>query len=183
VPFTTGLLVRLVSHWVMLTSHWVMLTSHWVTFRWAWARRLRRGWTRSWCCGTCTRNTAICRCAHRPLRGVERRDSTSKQQKSCTPEYPYPNPPPVRGRGVCDSLLSSGAPAALRSLPSASQDPTPHPKCTTPSLIPTVNGNTVRSFSTHGQQSAAQGSSTTVSRSDIRLTQHFDSRLTVWSGG
>jgi zinc transporter ZupT len=40
-------------------------------------------------------------------------------------------------------------------------------KCTTPSLIPTVNGNTVRSFSTHGQQSAAKGSSTTVSRWDI----------------
>ena len=34
--------------------------------------------------------------------------------------------------------------------------------------------NTVRSFSTHGQQSAAQGSSTTVSRSDIRLIHHFD---------
>jgi hypothetical protein len=44
-----------------------------------------------------------------------------------------------------------------------------------PSLIPTVNGNTVRSFSTHGQLSAAQGSSTTVSRSDIRLIQHLDS--------
>jgi hypothetical protein len=48
-------------------------------------------------------------------------------------------------------------------------------KCTAPSLIPTANGNTVRSFSTHGQQSAAQGSSTTVSRSDIRLIQYFDS--------
>jgi hypothetical protein len=48
-------------------------------------------------------------------------------------------------------------------------------KCTTPSLIPTVNGNTVRSFSTHGQQSAAKGSSTAVSQSDIRLIQHFDS--------
>jgi hypothetical protein len=46
---------------------------------------------------------------------------------------------------------------------------------TAPSLIPTVNGNTARSFSTHGQLSAAQGSSTTVSRSDIRLIQHFDS--------
>jgi hypothetical protein len=33
--------------------------------------------------------------------------------------------------------------------------------CTTPSLIPTVNGNTARSFSTHGQLSAAKGSSTT----------------------
>jgi hypothetical protein len=48
-------------------------------------------------------------------------------------------------------------------------------KCTTLSLTPTVNGNTVRSFSTHGQQSAAQGSSTTVSRSDIRLIQYLDS--------
>jgi hypothetical protein len=32
-----------------------------------------------------------------------------------------------------------------------------------------------RAVSTHGQQSAAQGSSTTVSRSDIRLIQHLDS--------
>jgi hypothetical protein len=37
------------------------------------------------------------------------------------------------------------------------------------------NGNTVRNFFTHGQQSAAKGSSTTVSRSDIRLIQHLDS--------
>jgi hypothetical protein len=42
-------------------------------------------------------------------------------------------------------------------------------KCTAPALIPTVNGNTVRSFSTHGQQSAAKGSLTTVPRSDIRF--------------
>ena len=41
--------------------------------------------------------------------------------------------------------------------------------------IPTVNGNTVLSFSTHGQQSAAKGSLTTVSRSDIRFIQHLDS--------
>jgi hypothetical protein len=47
--------------------------------------------------------------------------------------------------------------------------------CTTPSLMPTMNGNTVRSFSTHGQQSAAKGSSTAVSRSDIRFIQHLDS--------
>ena len=33
----------------------------------------------------------------------------------------------------------------------------------------------VRSFSTHGQLSAAQGSLTTVSRSDVRLIQHLDS--------
>jgi hypothetical protein len=44
-----------------------------------------------------------------------------------------------------------------------------------PSLIPTVNGNMVRSFSTHGHQSAAKGSLTTVSCSDIRLIQHLDS--------
>jgi hypothetical protein len=58
-------------------------------------------------------------------------------------------------------------------------------KCTAPSLIPTANGNTVRSFSTHGQQSAAKGSSTTVSRSDIRLIQYLDSSALdlVWSGG
>jgi hypothetical protein len=47
--------------------------------------------------------------------------------------------------------------------------------CTAPSLIPTVNGNTVRSFSTHGQQSTSKGSLTTVSRSDIRLIQYLDS--------
>jgi hypothetical protein len=46
--------------------------------------------------------------------------------------------------------------------------------CTTPSLMPTLNGNSVLSFSTHGQQSAAKGSLTTVSRSDIRLLQYFD---------
>jgi hypothetical protein len=34
--------------------------------------------------------------------------------------------------------------------------------------------NTVLSFSTHGQQSAAKGSLTTVSRSDIRLIQYVD---------
>jgi hypothetical protein len=54
--------------------------------------------------------------------------------------------------------------------------------CTALSLIPTVNGNTVRSFSTHGQQSAAKGSSTAVSRSDIRFIQYFDF-LGSWSGG
>jgi hypothetical protein len=45
--------------------------------------------------------------------------------------------------------------------------------CTTLSLIPTVIENTVCSFSTHGQQSAAKGSSTAVSRSHIRFNQHF----------
>jgi hypothetical protein len=55
-------------------------------------------------------------------------------------------------------------------------------KCTAPSLIPTVNGNAVRSFSTHGQQSAARGSSTTVSRSDIRLIRLLTCRLGVHQG-
>jgi hypothetical protein len=44
-------------------------------------------------------------------------------------------------------------------------------RCTTSSLTPTVDGNTVRSFSAH----SAQASSTTVSRADIRLIQHLDS--------
>ena len=70
----------------------------------------------------------------------------------------------VRSRGLSPSSL----PTALPKVDTI---------CTAPSLIPTINGNTVRSFSTgtHGQQSAAQGSSTTVSRSDIRLIQHLDS--------
>jgi hypothetical protein len=40
---------------------------------------------------------------------------------------------------------------------------------TAPSLIPT-NGNTVRSFSTHGHQSAAKGSSTTVALVEAKRT-------------
>ena len=48
-------------------------------------------------------------------------------------------------------------------------------ECTTPPLIPTVNGNTVRSFSTHAQLSAAKGSLTTVLTTLIRLIQHLDS--------
>jgi hypothetical protein len=55
------------------------------------------------------------------------------------------------------------------------------PQEAAPSLIPTVNGNTVRSFSTHGHQSAAKGSSNTVSRSDIRFILTFCSAL--WSDG
>jgi hypothetical protein len=60
-------------------------------------------------------------------------------------------------------------------LPSSTTLPKVDTNCTAPSLIPTVNGNTVRSFSTHGQKSAAKGRSTTVSRSDIRLIQYLDS--------
>jgi hypothetical protein len=56
------------------------------------------------------------------------------------------------------------------------------PPAAIPTLIPTVNGNTVRSFSSHGHQSAAKGSSTTVSRSAIRLIQPFDFSA-LWSDG
>jgi hypothetical protein len=66
-------------------------------------------------------------------------------------------------------MLPSSAHAEMTTLPKVDTI------CTARSLMPTVNGNTVRSFSTHRQQSAAKGSSTTVSRSDIRLIQHFDS--------
>jgi hypothetical protein len=72
------------------------------------------------------------------------------------------NPPVVM-------MLPRSARAEMTALPKVDT------KCTTPSLIPTVNGNMVLSFSTHGQQSAAKGSLTTVSRSDIRLIQHLDS--------
>jgi hypothetical protein len=82
---------------------------------------------------------------------------------------PVLSPARAEGAGVgtvapCSSLLNT--PRAVFKVDT---------NCTAPSLIPTVNGNTVRSFSTHGQLSAAQGSSTTVSDSDIRLTQPFDS--------
>jgi hypothetical protein len=54
-------------------------------------------------------------------------------------------------------ILPSSAHADMMTLPKVDT------VYTAPSLIPTVNGNTVRSFSTHGQQSAAKGSSTTLS--------------------
>jgi hypothetical protein len=77
------------------------------------------------------------------------------------------------------AALSCGPCVVLLFTPSRRVDT----NCTTPSRIPTVNGNTVRSYSTctHGQQPAAKGSLTTVSRSDIRLIQYLDSL--AWSGG
>jgi hypothetical protein len=84
----------------------------------------------------------------------------------------YTTHPPSKSvaTGSADAMmLPSSARADMRTLPKVDT------KRTTPSLIPTVNGNTVRSFSTHEQRSAAKGSSTTVSRSDIRLIQHLDS--------
>jgi hypothetical protein len=65
-------------------------------------------------------------------------------------------------------ILPSSARAEVTTLPKVDT------KCTALSLIPTVNDNTLLSFSTHGQLSAAQGSPTTVSGSDIRLIQHLD---------
>jgi hypothetical protein len=47
--------------------------------------------------------------------------------------------------------------------------------CTALSLIPTVNGNTVRRFYYARTTVRSQGSSTAVSRSDIRLIQYLDS--------
>jgi hypothetical protein len=69
-----------------------------------------------------------------------------------------PSRTPQRGREG-DPVQAVELACYLRQTCSAS--PCPGPKCTTPSLRPTVNGHTVRSFSRHGQQSAAQGSSTT----------------------
>jgi hypothetical protein len=60
-----------------------------------------------------------------------------------------PRPP----SSVCSRFLSMDATCAVQ----------PRTHLSAPSLIPPVNGNTVRSFSTHGKPSAAQGSSTTVS--------------------
>jgi hypothetical protein len=93
---------------------------------------------------------------------------------------PLPRPCPASIEYRIDHIcgVTSAAPHHQTALPKVDTD------CTTPPLIPTANGNTVRSFSTHGQQSSAKGSSTTVSRSDIRLIQHLDSSAhgLVWRG-
>jgi hypothetical protein len=100
--------------------------------------------------------------------------------------------PGVTSLNINTGLLVRPSRSKPAPLPALSGLPRPHathpprhivgPKRTTPSLMPTVNGNTVLSFSTHGQQSAAQGSSTTVSRSDIRSFNIWTPRLLVWSG-
>jgi hypothetical protein len=77
----------------------------------------------------------------------------------------WEEPPPAAPRDV-------STPASARRRGSVSS--VFAPSLPSRSLIPTVTGSTVRSFCTHGQQSAAQGSSTTVSRSDTRLIQHLD---------
>jgi hypothetical protein len=69
--------------------------------------------------------------------------------------------------GIAVGMSTAIPPHNLREV---RREPTraPHPS-------PHLNGSTVRCFSTHGQQPAAKGSSTTVSRFDIRPIQHFDS--------
>jgi hypothetical protein len=84
--------------------------------------------------------------------------------------------------GFCTLTYLSLAPHGLEaSLITGGLSPVAAPSLA-PSLVPTVNGNAVRSFSTHGQQSAAKGSSTTVSRSDTRLIQYLESSA-LWSDG
>jgi hypothetical protein len=47
-------------------------------------------------------------------------------------------------------------------------------KCTTLSLIPTVNDNTVRNFPTNEQLSAAQGNPTSCLNFDFAILNLFD---------
>jgi hypothetical protein len=83
----------------------------------------------------------------------------SRSIDSCTPP---PNTHTHHYRYTLTSQLGLPGSAATMMQPSrALAELTTPPKtgtnCTTPSLIPTVTGNTVHSFSTHGQLSAAQG--------------------------
>ena len=73
-----------------------------------------------------------------------------------TRDTPHAASPPEDFWVSANPLLLSSAHAEMTTLPKVDT------KCTTPSLIPPVNGNTVRSFSTHGQLSAAKGGSTTA---------------------
>jgi hypothetical protein len=94
------------------------------------------------------------------------------------------------GDPVQENLPSSAAAAARRLVACRStySCSPPHKKNTLMSqhqhqLHRTVSDNRyflrILNFSTHGQQSAAQGSSTTVSRSEVRLIQHLDSSVLV----
>jgi hypothetical protein len=90
---------------------------------------------------------------HTPSRLPQRRGTTS-----CREAAPFTSL--LSATGSADAMmLPSSAHADMPTLPKLDTN------CTAPSLIPTVNGNTVRSFSTQGHQSAAKGSSTTASRS------------------
>jgi hypothetical protein len=63
-------------------------------------------------------------------------------------------------------LFFEGDPVAWQALRGLSKGCAPRPPLCR-------HGNTVRNFPTHGQLPAAQGSPTTVSRSDIRLILTF----------
>jgi hypothetical protein len=96
-----------------------------------------------------------------PPFGVQRRFTDMPRSRTLHLQLPlislgYPTLTPPNNSHPHSPLLT-GSLFVMTALPKVDT------KCTTPSLIPTVNGNTVRSFSTHGQQSAAKGSSTTVS--------------------
>jgi hypothetical protein len=108
--------------------------------------------------------------------------SSAEWSRLCLPLRLSSSPSSAEWSRLCLPLRLSSSPSSAEwsrlCLPLRLSSAT---KCTTPSLIPTVNGNTARSFSTDGQQSAAKGSSTAVSRSDIRLIQYLDSSA-LWFG-
>jgi hypothetical protein len=70
-------------------------------------------------------------------------------------------------------MLPSSARAEMAALPKVDT------RCTTPSLIPTVNANTVRSFP-YARTKARSERKHDHSRSDIQLIQHLD--LGSWFG-
>jgi hypothetical protein len=100
---------------------------------------------------------------HRTVSAVRVRHQTRRPGDCAAPLSP-----PLRCSHPPLMPVLSSAHAEMTALPKGDTN------WTTPSLIPTVTGNTVRSFSTHGQQSAAKGSSTTcLLRSDIRFNSTF----------
>jgi hypothetical protein len=102
---------------------------------------------------------------HRTVSAVRVRHQTRRPGDCAAPLSP-----PLRCSHPPLMPVLSSAHAEMTALPKGDTN------WTTPSLIPTVTGNTVRSFSTHGQQSAAKGSSTTVSHAlTSDSTQHLDS--------
>jgi hypothetical protein len=88
--------------------------------------------------------------------------------------------PPARPRGCHQTGKRPGSPHAclLTASPFSLTSSRPPPPALCPSPAPPTPHARVLSFSTHGQQSAAKGSSATVSRCDIRdirLIQYMDS--------
>jgi hypothetical protein len=77
---------------------------------------------------------------------------------------------PIRGQRRRPYVVAGALLGALNCLVLGLVTSPPHP--TLPKLDTSFTAH-VRSFSTHGHQSAAKGSSTTVSRTDIRLILTF----------